>query len=125
MIKRPIEAAGLMKVVNTLVVWGAWAVLFGLLIASVVPAGVRPVMVPWQYVEHMLAFGTLGMTFALAYRRQPMIWILGLTSFVVLIEIAQMILPTRHARWQDVVVNLVSVYAGLVLGRLLQKSPVV
>jgi VanZ family protein len=114
-----------MKVINALAGWGAWGVLFGLLAVTVVPAGVRPVLVPWHYLEHMLAFGTLGTTFAIAYRKQTITLILGLTSFILVLEIAQLILPTRHARWQDLVVNLVSVYAGLFLGRLLQKAPAV
>jgi len=108
---------------NALAGWGAWGLLFALLVASVVPEGVRPVVVPWHYVEHMLAFGMLGTTFAVAYRKQAVALIVGLTSFALIVELSQTILPTRHARWQDFVVNLVAVYAGLFVGRLLLKAP--
>jgi VanZ family protein len=124
MIKGKEGAIDLMKVINAAAGWGAWGILLGLLVVTVVPAGVRPVVVPWHNVEHMLAFGALGMTFAMAYRKQTIALILGMTSFSLMLELAQLILPTRHARWQDLVVNLVSVYAGLILGRLLQKTPV-
>jgi VanZ family protein len=113
----------LMKVINALAGWAAWAILLGLLLITVVPAGIRPVVVPWHYVEHILAFGTLGTVFAMAYRRQTVVLLFGLTSFIVLLEIAQLILPTRHARWQDLLVNLLAVCAGLAFGRLLQRAP--
>ncbi|MDQ8728061.1 VanZ family protein [Bradyrhizobium sp. LHD-71] len=110
------------NVINVLAKWAAWGILLGLLFVTVVPAGARPIVVRGHYAEHILAFGALGVAFAIAYRQQTMALLIGLTCFCFAIEITQLFLPTRHARWQDLVVDVLAVCAGILLTRALQRT---
>lgn len=114
------KAPNLSNVINAFARWAAWGILLGLLLATVVPASVRPVMVRGHYTEHILAFASLGAAFAVAYRQQTPVLLIGLACFSFAIEFAQLFLPTRHARWQDLVVNVVAIGAGVALARTLR-----
>ena len=116
------KAEILPNTVNSLARWAAWGILFGLLLATTVPAGIRPIVVRAHYAEHFLAFAALGAAFAIAYRRQTAALLIGLSCFSLAIEIAQLFLPTRHARWQDLVVNVFATCAGIALARFFQRA---
>ena len=116
------QKSDLLRIIDVLTRWAAWGILFGLLALTVVPAEVRPILVRGHYTEHLLAFTSLGMAFATAYRNQTTILLAGLAGFTALIEALQLLLPTRHARWQDLIVDLFAVCAGVAVTRLVQKA---
>jgi VanZ family protein len=66
---------------------------------------------------HVLAFGFLGLTGAVAFprgRRLVMV-IVGLAIFGLAIESVQFVMPGRSAHFSDIVANLAGLSSGLVL----------
>jgi len=79
----------------------AWLLVIGLVVATVVPASERPVTGVEHGYEHFLAFGFVGFIFALAYSQRPILLMLSAVVFTAILELIQIPLPTRHARFED------------------------
>ena len=85
---------------------------------SVVPASDRPETGVEHNYEHLLAFGLVGLVFALAYPWRPMVLFLSGIVFALLLELAQIPLPTRHARVEDFLVDALGTSLGITLAYL-------
>jgi len=81
--------------------------ILAIIVLSVVPAVDRPVTGFGQLFEHFTAFALVGGAFAIGYRFSPTRLLLSAFSFCVGIELLQVMLPTRHARVSDFVINFV------------------
>jgi len=83
----------------------AWAFIAGLLILTVVPASSRPPTGVDHNLEHFLAFAAAGVLFACAHRIPLASLLAYAVGFTLVLELLQIPLPTRHARFEDFVVN--------------------
>ena len=92
-----------------------WFIILGLVIVTVVPADARPVTGIQHDFEHFLAFGLAGTTFGLAYAWRVQLNLLSAVVFSLALELIQIPLPTRHAGFEDFVVDAAAACAGIVL----------
>ena len=99
----------------------AWALLLLLFVLSIVPAADRPETGVNHNLEHFLPFALLGIVFALGYENQLPRLLLGGLLFAGLIELAQIPLPSRHARLVDFIVDLTAIVSGLCTTNLAQR----
>jgi VanZ like family len=93
----------------------SWFIILSLVIATVVPADERPVTGFQHDFEHLLAFGFAGATFGFAYAWRVHLTLLSAVVFSLALELIQIPLPTRHARFEDFVVDAAAACAGIVL----------
>jgi VanZ family protein len=96
----------------------AWLLLFGVTTLSLVPPLYRPTMPIAHSLEHAAIFFATGLIFGLGYRCRQLLQAAGLIVFAGVIEVAQFLVPGRHARMSDFVVDAVSVSLGVLTARL-------
>lgn len=92
--------------------------------STIAPIGLRPRLGPVS-LERAAAFGAIGMLFALAFPRRVLVVLAAVVLAAFLLEVAQWISPSRHARVWDFVVKAVGggigVIAALALRRILGR----
>ena len=91
----------------------AWLLLLAIVVLSVVPAQDRPVTPAPHGVEHLVIFLLAGLAFGLGYVRRHLAKIFALVAFSAAIELIQLEIPSRHARFSDFLVNALSVSIGV------------
>lgn len=91
----------------------AWLLVIGLVVVTVVPASERPITGVQHYYEHFLAFGFVGLFFALAYSQRPILLMLSAIVFTAGLELLQIPLPTRHARLEDFFTDALASWVGI------------
>jgi VanZ family protein len=99
----------------------SWLMILGLVMATVVPADERPITGLLHGLEHFLAFAIAGLTFGLAYARSLQINLLSAVIFTLALELSQIPLPSRHARFEDFVVDAVAACLGIVIANACRK----
>jgi VanZ family protein len=99
----------------------AWLLIAVITVLSVVPPGYRPVTPAPHDVEHLSIFLASGLAFGLGYERRRLVQVLALVTFSAAIELIQLVIPGRHARLSDFVMNAVSVSIGVGLAALAKK----
>jgi VanZ family protein len=99
----------------------SWVIISGLIITTIVPADARPVTGVQHELEHLLAFGLAGATFGLAYAWRLPLNLLSAVVFALALELSQIPLPTRHARFEDFVVDALAACLGIVLAHCCRK----
>jgi VanZ family protein len=99
----------------------SWFIILSLVIIAVVPADLRPVTDLKHELEHFLAFGLAGATFGLAYAWRLHLNLLSAVLFALMLELIQIPLPTRHARFEDFAVDALAVCLGIVLAHCCRK----
>ncbi|WP_431309608.1 VanZ family protein [Bradyrhizobium iriomotense] len=79
------------------------------------PQGARPYPVLGQQGDHALAFLLVGIFFGLAYPQRR--WTVSAVAIALigLLEILQLWVPGRHARFEDFVVDALSASVGFAL----------
>ena len=97
-----------------------WTVLAVIVWASLSPIESRPHSGFSVNLERELAFALLGALFALASRIRPLPLLALLIAFVAGLEPLQNVTPTRHGRFDDVLVKALGVTAGVALGAIVQ-----
>lgn len=99
----------------------AWLLLAGLIFATLSPIDLRPISPLPTQLERAIALAIVGCAFTLAYpRRLPIVIALVLGS-TILLELLQLLAPSRHGRVIDVLVKLVGSGFGIAIGALLQR----
>jgi VanZ family protein len=99
----------------------AWLLLAGLIFVTLSPINLRPISPLPTQLERAIALAIVGCAFALAYpRRLPIVIALVLGS-TLLLELLQLLTPSRHGRVIDVAVKLLGGGFGIVVGILLQR----
>jgi VanZ family protein len=83
------------------VVIAAWSLLGFVIYATLSPIAARPTFPALSSVEHLAAFAALGGLFCIAYPRQLVFVCILVFGSAVLLEIAQLLTPDRHARLAD------------------------
>jgi VanZ family protein len=112
-------------------VMASWAALAFIAYATVAPISGRPEIDTggflnlFAHLDHYIAFAVLGGLFTLAYPRH-WTWVCVIVfGSAVLLEIAQLLTPDRHARVSDAVQKMLGGMIGITVARgliLLQHS---
>ena len=107
----------------------AWIIVIGLIIVSLVPAPLRPGTGASHNFEHFGSFLLAGIIWCLAYADRLLLWLGTMSVFAGSVELLQILVPGRHARFSDFAVDALGGCAGvlvtfLVVGcyRLCRKS---
>ncbi|MBI5128448.1 MAG: VanZ family protein [Rhodopseudomonas palustris] len=89
-----------------------------LVILTIVPAAERPVTVLPHDLEHFAAFCLTGLIYGFVFARRLGLLLVLAVGFAAVIEVLQIPLATRHARWEDLLVDSAALCLGVLLGRL-------
>jgi VanZ family protein len=100
----------------------AWFSLAFVTYATLSPLNERPELASldlFTHFDHYIAYAVIGGAFALAYPRQTFIVCIIVFGSAVLLELAQMLTPDRHARISDALRKLIGGAVGIACGRLI------
>ena len=97
------------------------AACFGNLFLSVGPPSTRAATGAGHNFEHLLIFVATGGAFYLGYRHRIWVLLAALTAFAGAIELAQAMVPGRHARLSDFLVDAVASSVGIGLASVLVR----
>ena len=96
----------------------AWLLAAAVTFATLGPPRYRPHTNLGQDGEHALAFVLIGLAFGLAYPRHRMTVAVAIALIGVL-ELLQFLVPGRHARLEDFIVDALASCVGFVIAALL------
>src|SRR5437762_1616887 len=101
--------------------YSAWAVLTFIAFATLLPYSLRPELTETEpglvvTIEHVGAFGLLGLLFLVSYPERLRSVCLVVFGSAIALELAQALLPDRHARFVDALEKVVGGGAGILLG---------
>jgi VanZ family protein len=91
----------------------SWLLIFAIAVLSLVPPAYRTVTHASQNVEHFAIFFAAGVSSGFGYPNRPLVSGLLLLIFCAAIELAQQLVPGRHARLSDFVVDAAAVCIGV------------
>jgi VanZ family protein len=99
----------------------AWVFLTFIAFATLSPYFLRPELTKTEpgfvvLLEHVGAFGLLGLLFFISYPERPRTVGLVVFGSAIALELAQAFLPDRHARFVDALEKIVGGGAGIMLG---------
>lgn len=105
----------------------AWLTLTSIAFVTLSPASLRPELTDTEpalivALEHVGAFGVLGLLFLLSYPGQTRAVCLVVFGSVLALELGQAFLPDRHPRLMDVLEKIVGGGAGILLGIVLMPT---
>lgn len=90
----------------------AWLLAAAVAFATLGPPRYRPHAPLGQDGEHALAFVLIGLAFAVAYPRRRLLTAALAVVVIGALELAQMLVPGRHARLEDFIVDALAACAG-------------
>ncbi|CUT11495.1 hypothetical protein BF49_2575 [Bradyrhizobium sp.] len=70
-------------------------------------------MATWAHLEHVIAFSMLGILFALAYPRRPLVTCSIVAGIAVVFELLQTLTPDRHGTLMDASEKIVAGCIGV------------
>ena len=73
-------------------------------------------------IEHATIFLLAGLAFGIGYPNQIVFSFLGLGTYTLGVEIAQLSIPGRHARVSDFLVDIIAVSVGLCMGTFAHRA---
>jgi VanZ family protein len=94
----------------------AWILLTAIVALSLVPPIARPVTHFPHTFEHAAIFLLNGLAFGIAYRGYELLSGLGGVLFCASIELAQLMIPGRHARLSDFFTDTIAICVGIFAG---------
>lgn len=94
----------------------AWLLLLGLVVVTVGPIEWRPISPLPVQLERATALMIIGFVFALAYPRHFVLLAILLIGATALLELTQVLEPSRHGRWLDFGVKAFGGVVGLMIG---------
>ena len=105
----------------------AWFLVVVITVLSLVPPKWRPETGTPHNLEHVAIFMAAGLTFGVGYGRKPGLVMVALVLFAGMIELAQIVVPGRHARLTDFIVDAVAMCIGvavtsIVATRMLERT---
>ena len=101
-----------------------WMLIALILVLSVVPPSLRPVTGVRHSLEHFAIFALCGFCFGLGYSIRLSTQAIGLATFATVVEALQLLVPGRHARLIDLVVDSLASVAGVLIAWLLVRHRV-
>jgi VanZ family protein len=90
----------------------AWTLGASITLLSLVPPELRPQTGAPHSIEHFTIFALTGFAFSLAYACRQGLLLIALVTFTGLIEVAQLFVPGRHARFGDFIVDALAMCFG-------------
>jgi VanZ family protein len=96
----------------------AWLLAAAVTFATLGPPRYRPHSNLGQDGEHALAFVLIGLAFGLAYPRHRSTVVVAI-ALIGLLELLQFLVPGRHARLEDFIVDALAACIGFVMSALL------
>jgi VanZ family protein len=99
----------------------AWGLAAAIIVLSVVPPDLRPGTPIPHYLEHFAIYAVTGCAFGLGYGLRPSLLAMRLVIFSGCIEIIQLFIPGRHARFGDFLVDAIATCAGVTSVALLRR----
>lgn len=99
----------------------AWLLLLGLVVVTVAPIEFRPITPLPVQLERALALLLIGLVFALAYPRHILLVTALVIGATALLEVAQVLEPSRHGRLIDFAVKAIGGAAGILAGYLINR----
>jgi VanZ family protein len=93
----------------------AWLLAAAVAFATLCPPSYRPHSALGQDGEHALAFVLVGLAFGLAYGRNRLATTAISVVLIGALEILQLWMPGRHARFEDFVVDALAASVGLAI----------
>lgn len=107
---------------NALLVWmrlaAPWLILAAILLATVSPLDMRPRTGFSVHAERFAAFALLGFLYLTAFPKRLVLVCVIVFSSIVALELLQLSLTDRHARFTDVAVKFAGGMGGILLARL-------
>src|SRR6202035_1120124 len=97
----------------------AWLLAAAVTFATLGPPRFRPHADLGQDGEHALAFVLVGLAFGVAYPRHRRLTAVGAGILIGMLELLQLWMPGRHARWEDFVVDALAACAGIAVAAVL------
>jgi hypothetical protein len=91
----------------------AWLLTAAVTFATLGPPQYRPHLGLGQDGEHALAFVLVGLAFGLAYPGRRLLTAGLAVALIGVLELLQLWMPGRHARWEDFVVDALAACAGI------------
>jgi VanZ family protein len=99
----------------------AWGLAAAIVTLSLVPSELRPETGVPHLLEHFLIFAAAGACFGLGYEAKRGLLAIQLIIFAGAVEIAQLFVPGRHARFSDFLVDAAAICAGSIAGSLAKQ----
>lgn len=99
----------------------AWPLAVFIALLHVVPAAQRPVTPMGHGLEHIGIFLLLGLVFGLGYPRRLRAVLPGLVVYCLTVEAVQLVVPGRHARISDLLINAASALMGVAIAVMLVR----
>ncbi len=99
----------------------SWLLLGAIVVLTFVPPGLRPVTSAPHNFEHALIFLVTGVAFAVGYRIKMTFFFALAVAFCAALEVLQNIVPGRHARLSDFVVDGIAACIGLAFGSVVAR----
>jgi hypothetical protein len=92
----------------------AWLLAAAIMILSLAPPWLRPETGTPHNFEHFAIFAATGLAFGLGYNRA---WLIAfeLVIFSGAIELGQLLVPGRHARLSDFIVDALALCLGMIM----------
>jgi VanZ family protein len=97
----------------------AWLLTAAVTFATLGPPQYRPHSVFGQDGEHALAFVLVGLAFGVAYPRHRLLTAVVAVILIGMLELLQLWMPGRHARWEDFIVDALAAWAGIAVATVL------
>jgi VanZ family protein len=97
----------------------AWLLTAAVTFATLGPPQYRPHSALGQDAEHALAFVLVGLAFGLAYPRRRLLTAGIAVILIGMLELLQLWMPGRHARWEDFIVDALAAGAGIAVASVL------
>jgi VanZ family protein len=91
----------------------AWLLVATIVVLSLVPPGLRPATNAPHNLEHFAIFAATGFALGLGYGKRFYRITVGLAIFAGAVEVAQLFVAGRHARFTDFIVDALSACIGL------------
>ena len=74
-----------------------------------------------HYVEHLAALSISGLLFSIGYRSRPLLVPLAGVGYVAALELLQIWVPGRHARWIDFAMDALGFCIGVGVGLVVSR----
>jgi len=99
----------------------AWLLLIGILFVTISPIQFRPTTGEPPNVERFAAFALVGIAFAIGYPRKWLLLACLVIASAFAFEAAQLLAPSRHARFDDAAVKAVGGLVGTIVGAVINR----
>lgn len=97
----------------------AWLLALAIITLSLVPPWLRPETEVPHGLEHFAIFFVTGAAFGVGYSRRSKLGTVMLVIFAGTIELAQIVVPGRHPRLSDFIVDALAACVGVAVSSIL------